>query len=125
MKKILVLLLLGISLSANAQRVDKPNEPYDVYCWIVYNGIRQEPARITTSIDYGKDNARDCFICDENDCKIIFNNVIDCINYMAKRGWQIVGNIGITENKMKKTVTSDKEAYANLNIKLDKDVKKK
>lgn len=125
MRKIFLFFAALLSTTAYAQRIDKPNEPYDVFCYISLNGIRSETAKITTSIDYGKDNYRDCYLCDENDTRIVFCNIFDCVEYMSKRGWQVVNDIGTSSVTMRKSITSDKEAYEHLNIKLDKDTKKK
>lgn len=93
------------SMSANAQRVDKPGEPYDVYCAVEIIG---------ESINIGDDQEK-YYLCDENGNKIKFEQNIQAMSYMGKRGWEVI-QISGDAVYFKKKVTNDKETYANLKL---------
>ena len=117
---ILVLLLMGIS-SAKAQNFKNDGKPYAYYCQIFrYGSTNME---ITWA-----DNKKDTHLSDEKGELLQFNNAFEAINYMSKRGWELVSVTYINERTgekayiLKKMVTNDKEAKDGLYF--DRDFKK-
>ena len=49
MKKFIVIFLLTLSVNVSAQRIDKPNEPYFVYCYLTLS--MQNEAQLTIGED--------------------------------------------------------------------------
>lgn len=112
-----VIMLLA-SIGASAQRVDKPGEPYDVYCVIEH---------VTSSlpiISIGG-SVKDLYLYGEDDKMIEFKSITDVITYFSKRGWVFVDFCDTYRSAlmMKKTVRSDSDALENLD--LDKFKRKK
>lgn len=113
MKKylLLIMLLLGIC-SANAQNYKNDGKPYAFYCKIYKSGSSNIGIR-------WPDNKKDNTLCNENGDEIKFNNVIDALTYMSKRGWELdaVTYIEPSRDKayiLKKMVTNDEEAKEGL-----------
>lgn len=108
MRKLFLLLsLLLLSLSVSAQRIDKPNEPYYIYCTVVGGGL------LNSTIYIGED-VEEYFIMKDNEDKEKFKTGNDAMTYMTKRGWEYVGIEGTTGHVFRKKVISDDEAYPNL-----------
>lgn len=119
MKRFLVTLTALISLVSlsplRAQRIDKPGEPYYVYCRVNYVSSQMEIC-LDGQVTYP-------YIVDENGMKIKFDTRLAAIAYMSKRGWEYVESQGI-EPIFKKKVTSDDQASEHLNLQTKKDKKK-
>lgn len=114
MKKLILLLVIGLSpIMANAQRVDKPGEPYNVYCRMVYYTTE-------VTIDILDEHH---FIRDEEEKKIKFNSSSDALTYLSKRGWDLVVYVGDNKYLLKKEVKNDEEALRGL-VLVDKNKKK-
>lgn len=83
MKKIILILALAFSgfISANAQS--------KIYCELL--GTRQFLSKkVTISIDFGQQTKlfSDNRMVDENGNVIVFNSMIDAMNYMGNLGWE-------------------------------------
>jgi hypothetical protein len=93
MKKIFIILLLTtLSLNSKAQE-----EPKFVYCEIV--GTSQLfSTKVTIVIDYGQRMKwfEDNRAKDASGNKIVFNSMIDALNYMGKDGWEFAQAYAIT-----------------------------
>ena len=104
MKKLLITALISISFNAFSK---------DIYCEIV---ARETMTRsLVISVDYGdKSMYDDRRIKDENNEKIKFLSIVECLNYMIENGWEYVdtyviprGNYGEMHYIMKRK--DDKE----------------
>ena len=107
MKKFIFLFLLTLSMNVSAQRIDKPNEPYYIYCLV--NHLDDVFIRI------GGDEEL-YFILDENGKKVKLYNLSFITTYMSKRGWEYVERTTGTDTFFRKKVVSDSEAYSNLKL---------
>ena len=87
----------------NAQRVDKPGEPYEAYCKVDFT--------LYSTIDFGD---KKFYIAKEKPKDIIFKNDIDGLQYMAKRGWALVPGQGMII--LKKTIRTEEEKMEGLDI---------
>ena len=122
MKKVLFLLMMTLPMVADAQRVDKPGEPYDVYCLVdgVYGTLSCQPKL------YFNEKLSEVYLCDDNNIRIEFGCQSDFLNYLSKRGWLYVAN-GTTSSSLvlRKQVTNDNQITDHLNLKSLKESKKK
>lgn len=86
MKKCLFLMLMFVCVSMMGQ------EPYKVFCELLGTG-KLFSTKVTVTVDFGQEtkfwtgNSKE-FLVDENGKKIIFNSMVDAMNYMGKRGWK-------------------------------------
>ena len=117
MKKVFVLFVLTIiPYVSNAQRVDKPGEPYEFYCH--------------TSVDYFKHRTSNVTLIFANENYLLLNEKGEEIKvtekmyspleiklFMSKRGWEYVGSDGVYTLTFKKIVTSDEQAKEGLYLK--------
>ena len=113
MRKILLFIVLCCCISASAQRVDKPGDAYDYFCYVY---IDMNQAIVILSDQKKK------ILADENGKAIKFKYITEVLTYLSKRGWIFVDSYG--DNKtydksviMKKFVTSDEQALEHLNFK--------
>ena len=90
-KSLLLLIFLVLSITVNAQvNIDSLNTKG--YCQIVGTAKAFNPHKCTIQIDYGqeqkwfKQNARQ--LRDTEGNKIVFNSMIDALNYMMQLGWK-------------------------------------
>lgn len=87
MRKYCLIFMLLLTSSIYAQT------PYKVYAELVGKG-REVSAKRTITVDFGRGfkywsrNAKD-YLVDENGDKLSFNSMVDAMNYMSKRGWQL------------------------------------
>ncbi len=115
MRKFVFLLLMMLPMISFAQRVDKPGEPYDVYCVLkwVFLTEQNEAEIFIGNLVQGK------YIADDNGKRIKFKNQADCLTYMSKRGWVLIDHVGdITSSElvMRKSVRNDEEALEHLSF---------
>ena len=94
MKKLLTTILLfaglGFGWSAFAQDASEAGKPYKVYCEIVSSSRGIFSDKTSVDLDFGQYASwwsADRKLVDENGKTIIFNSVLDAVNYMARRGW--------------------------------------
>jgi len=123
MKKVIIFLMIMLMpMVANAQRVDKPGEPYEVYCFAdcAYGTLNCQPKL------YFNERLLEVYLCDDNNTRIEFGCQSDFLNYLSKRGWVYIGN-GTTSSSciLKKQVTNDNQITEHLNLKSLKESKKK
>lgn len=120
MKKLVIFALLALlSIPVSAQNLDKPGEPYYFYCQILGNKNLAGKLRLTILWD-NQDDEND--IRNEKGEKIEFKTMVDCMNYMSKRGWDYVeattyGNV--YHYVFRKLVKSDEEAKKGIYFKED------
>jgi len=107
MKKFIFLFLLTLSMNVSAQRIDKPNEPYYIYCLVNI----QYDAYMAIG---GDENLY--FILDENGEKIKIYGLATITTYMSKRGWEFVERTTGVDTFFRKKVVSDSEAYSYLKL---------
>lgn len=82
MKKILFLLMFVLATASSIAQ-----EKYPYYCTI--NGSYNLAMKIRIELEWGESKDKR-YLRDENGKKIEFNNLIDILNYMSKRGWEFV-----------------------------------
>ena len=103
--------MLTLSLNVSAQRIDKPSEPYFVYCYLSIS--MQNEAQLTIG-----ENGDSYIIADEDEKKLSFPSKVNFLTYMAKRGWEYVEclNPGDWCFVFRKKVLSDNEAFSSLKL---------
>lgn len=100
MKNLVFVLLMFLPVVSNAQRIDKPGEPYDAFCT-----VRYPPAEIpTVSIP----NYRG-LLYDKDGNYIKFEDLSSFFTYMSKIGWTFVKDFVRDTYLFKKQVYSDDE----------------
>lgn len=107
MKKNIILFLLAFSLTVSAQRIDKPNEPYYIYCLVNI----QYDAYMAIG---GDENLY--YILDDNGEKVKIFSLATIATYMSKRGWEYVERTTGVDSFYRKKVFSDSEAYSGLKL---------
>ena len=119
-KSLLLVLFIVFSLVSYAQNFKNDGKPYSYFCEIYRYG--------TTNIEIKwPENKKDTHLSDENGKLLEFNNVFEALNYMSKRGWELVSVTYVNERTgekayiLKKMVSNDKEAKEGLYF--DKDFK--
>lgn len=109
MRKLFLLSLLLLSLSVSAQRKDKPNDPYNVYCTI--NCVKYS----YYTVFIGEDDS-EYIVLDDAGNKIEFGKLNKVFTFMSKRGWDFVKEQSNGTYLLKKTIINDNEAYKGLNL---------
>ena len=111
MKKFIFLFLVTLSMNVSAQRIDKPNEPYFVYCYLSIS--MQNKGQLTVGED-----GNYYIIADEDGKKLSFPSKTNFLTYMAKRGWEYVESLipGDWCFILRKEVLSDSEAFSGLKL---------
>lgn len=98
------LLVFFLSLSAKAQNVNAPGGKYKVYCE-VYGYNFWGWGKVKVKIDMGrvpKDKGYESIYQDGKKKK--FNTMMEVIDYMAKRGWEVHSTYVVTEGIGKQNV---------------------
>lgn len=121
MKKTLVLLvLLALCSTANAQNFKNDGTPYYFYCEMTAMENMVGKLRLTLEWDNQSINEN---LRDEKGNKIEFASVVDMINFMSKRGWDLTQTYdykNVVRFLFRKLVKSDEEAKEGLYFKSDK-----
>ena len=106
MKKIMFILAMMMAVCcAQAQSVNQPGEKYPVYCSLKgYNFWGFGKVKVQLDLGY-KSNSFESLL-DENGKKIKFNTMMEVINYMAKRGWELDQVCFFTEGMTKTNVAN-------------------
>ncbi|SHL73286.1 hypothetical protein SAMN04488494_0595 [Xylanibacter ruminicola] len=99
--------MLLASVAVNAQRIDKPNEPYYIYCGIDI----QTDVQIVIGEDEYVFN-----IIDNNGEKLKIEKPANIRTYMSKRGWDYVEKSGPYSYVFRKKVLSDDEAFSDFKL---------
>lgn len=114
---------------AQAQSENQPGEKYPVYCSLKgYNfwGV----GKVKVQLDLGNKSGNFESLLDENGKQIKFNTMMEVINYMAKRGWELdkvcfftegMSKTNVANYIMKKYVTDDSEIRAGISTQTEKD----
>ena len=106
MKKVFILMAFVMAVCcAQAQSVNQPGEKYPVYCSVKgYNfwGV----GKVKVQLDLGYKTSNFETLLDENGKQIKFNTMMEVINYMAKRGWELDQVCFFTEGMTKTNVAN-------------------
>lgn len=85
--------------------------------------------KVTVTVDFGQDvsfwkQGRDNKIVDENGKDIVFNSMVDAMNFMGEKGWSFVqayvvthGNQNVYHWLLTKKITEDEEIMEGLKVK--------
>ena len=89
MKKVVLVILVSIiALSAYSQEDKKY-----VYCELLGKG-KLFSRKLTIEIDFGQEtkvfSSKNKKLVDENNEPIVFNSMVDAMNYMGMQGWEFV-----------------------------------
>ena len=98
------MLIVFIGLSAKAQSENTSNEKYKVYCEICgYNFMGW--GKVKAKIDMGRvPNNKGYEAIYQDGKKKKFNTMMEVIDYMAKRGWEVHSTYVVTEGLGKQNV---------------------
>ena len=113
MRKLLLFLLMCVCTWVNAQRIDKPGEPYYYYIETIHSGDE-----ISVFISDKEKYTIRYTIIDENEDIVRFKNDADVLNYMSKRGWEFV-YVTSTANQFycfRKLVLNDNDIYKDFKL---------
>ena len=130
MKKIMFILAMMMAVCcAKAQSVNQPGEKYPVYCSLKgYNfwGV----GKVKVQLDLGYKTSNFETLLDENGKQIKFNTMMEVINYMAKRGWELdqvcfftegLSKTNVANYVLKKYITDDSQIREGLKTQDDDD----
>ncbi|WP_460923106.1 hypothetical protein [Pontibacter brevis] len=104
MKKLLLTLsltcFLGLSASFAQTVNDVPIKDVDVEYIQIVGTSKILSNKVTIEIDFGQENkfwsAKDTQVKDENGKLVVFNSMIDALNFMSKNGYEFVDAYAIT-----------------------------
>jgi hypothetical protein len=98
MKKI-ILVLVCVSLAFAAYAQKDSQDPTKGYCEII-GTQRFLSFKVNVEVDFGQSKSyNEKFLVDDKGKKLIFNSMIDALNYMAELGWHFEQAYAITHNK--------------------------
>lgn len=130
MKKVFIMMAFMMAVCcAQAQSVNQPGEKYPVYCSLKgYNfwGV----GKVKVQLDLGYKTSNFETLLDENGKKIKFNTMMEVINYMAKRGWELdqvcfftegLSKTNVANYVLKKYITDDSQIREGLKTQDDDD----
>jgi len=97
MKKIILITMISLITNANlfSQTVNNiPFEEIDVEYVQIVGTSKLMSTKLNIDIDFGQENSvwtnKDTQLRDENGKKIVFNSMIDALNFMAKNGYEFL-----------------------------------
>lgn len=104
MKKVLLYIALGLAYAFNAKSQTVNNIPIkdiDVEYVQIVGTSRILSNKLTIEIDFGQENKlfssdKDTRVKDVNGKNMIFNSMIDALNFMTKNGYEFVQAYAIT-----------------------------
>lgn len=130
MKKVFIMMAFMMAVCcAQAQSVNQPGEKYPVYCSLKgYNfwGV----GKVKVQLDLGYKTSNFETLLDENGKQIKFNTMMEVINYMAKRGWELdqvcfftegLSKTNVANYVLKKYITDDSQIREGLKTQDDDD----
>lgn len=115
MKKLLLFIAFVFAVMCIQAQDTVRNEPYYFYCQ--FKGVMQASGRIKPNKMLWNGNKDEQKLYDASGEEMQFNNIVEVINYMAKKGWELDNTIVYTSwfyYIFKKKVTNDKEAKEGL-----------
>lgn len=104
MKKLFVIIFLfSFFQTVNSQTVNNvPIKDIDVEYIQIVGTTRLASTKVTVEIDFGQFNSawtnKDTQILDENGVKVVFNSMIDALNFMSKNGYDFKNAYTISIN---------------------------
>ena len=137
MKKLIFLLMMITLLSSTAYSQVEQQTVSNKYVYCELLGIQKLfSSKLNINVDFGQEtkwySSKNRTLVDENNEDVISNSMVDAMNYMGMRGWElsqayIVGNAqsGYTyhwllKKDISKLSIDDQKAYLNLEIKTNK-----
>ena len=95
MKKLFASLLVvaGLCFGMSAFAQEQAAQPYKAYCEIISFSRNLFSNKTTVELDFGQAASwwsTERQLANENGEAITFNSVLDAVNYMSKRGWEVV-----------------------------------
>jgi len=104
MKKLIVLTfcltILGFSNVFSQSVNDVPIKDIDVDYIQIVGTSKLMSNKVTVEIDFGQENkywsAKDTQVKDENGKLVVFNSMIDALNFLSKNGYEFVNAYAIT-----------------------------
>ena len=124
MKKII------LSIAALALLSPIPSQARKVYAELLGQQKGLFSKKVKVSVDFGQNvsfwKQGDMILVDEEGKEIIFNSMVDAMNFMGQNGWEFVQAYVVTEGNqnvyhwlMTKEVNSDDDIKAGFNVKAD------
>ena len=104
MKKLLPFFAFIFSFIAHAQTVNEiPLKDIDVEYVQIVGRSKLLSTKLTIEIDFGQktkffSSGKETIVKDDNGEKMIFNSMIDALNFMTKNGFEFVNAYAITED---------------------------
>lgn len=125
LKKILSLAIITIPIIASGQ-----SNHYKAYAELLGYEKGLFTNKVKVNVDFGQEvsfwKRGDMRIVDENGKDIVFNSMVDAMNFMGKHGWQFVqayvvthGNQNVYHWLLSKDVSSDEDIKSGFNVKSD------
>lgn len=111
MKRLVLFLLLVSATFANAQRVDKPGEPYDYYLQVMPLGEFNSTKISSVKVIFCGEKAK--LLLNEEGKKAKFSGIADVLTFFSKRGWTLDNESLFNKDHiylLRKKVTSDEQA---------------
>lgn len=96
MKKVFLFLLMIVGFCANAQTVNNiPLKELDVEYVQIVGTSKMFSNKVTIELDFGQhtkffSSGKETFITDENGNRMVFNSMIDSLNYLSLNGFEFV-----------------------------------
>ena len=103
MKKLLIIALLSISTLTKAQSVLVDGTDINAmdisYCELVGYNTGAFTKKLNVYVDYGQKNKLgvEVVITDANKKPILFNSMIDALNFMNKNGWEFESTYAVND----------------------------
>ena len=122
MKKVLfIVVLMSMALATQAQELHR------AYCELIGTG-KFMSTKVNVTVDFGQDdtgwNSR---LVDENGKPLVFNSMVDAMNYMGRIGWKFEQAYVVTSSNqndyhwlLSKDITPDEQINDGFNIRKDK-----
>ena len=115
-----MLIVLMMPISTSAQNIKNDGEPYEVYC--AFHGELQVSGKFKPKRFIWGDEKDEIKLTDKNGKQLIFNNLVDVANYLAKRGWKVRDSETFSSSifiVFVKTIRNDSEAKEGLYFNTD------
>ncbi len=118
MKKLLLLLVMMLACNfATAQ--------HKVFCELLGHG-KLFSTKVTVTVDFGQNQWQNNKLVDENGKNLVFNSMVDAMNFMGKLGWEFeqayvvtMGGQNVYHWLLSKTIEEDETISEGFKIKAD------